>query len=77
MANPTFTKINDVNRTAQFDLAQFPNNFTRVSDVNDLIYILNHLNSLTDAADDSAAATAGVAIGSLYRSTSTIKVRVA
>ena len=35
------------------------------------------LNTLADAADDSAAATAGVAVGGLYRTGSTLKTRIA
>lgn len=35
------------------------------------------LNTLTDAADDAAAAGAGIAVGGLYRTGSIIKVRVA
>ena len=34
------------------------------------------LNTLPDAADDSAAATAGVAVGGLYRTGSTLKTRI-
>lgn len=35
------------------------------------------IGTLTDAADDAAAATASVAVGRLYRTGSIIKVRVA
>nr|MBA4203334.1 hypothetical protein [Ralstonia sp.] len=35
------------------------------------------LNTLTDAADDAAAATAGVAVGGLYRTGSILKTRIA
>jgi hypothetical protein len=38
---------------------------------------LADLNNLPNYADDTAAASGGVPIGGLYRSTSTIKVRVA
>lgn len=38
---------------------------------------VSNLDKLTAAADDPAAATAGVAIGELYRTGSIIKVRVA
>jgi hypothetical protein len=34
------------------------------------------LASLTDAADDAAAAIAGVPVGGMYRTTSTLKVRI-
>jgi hypothetical protein len=37
----------------------------------------SRLDQLTDAADDAAAASAGVPVGGLYRTTSTLKVRVA
>lgn len=33
-------------------------------------------NTLTDAADDAAAATAGVPVGSLYRTGTILKVRI-
>ena len=64
-------------RYAELQLGLYLNQFIRVSDLNKVVDFLNTLNTLTDAADDAAAATAGVPIGSLYRSTSTIKVRVA
>lgn len=35
------------------------------------------IGTLTDAADDAAAATASVAVGRLYRTGSIIKVRIA
>ena len=38
---------------------------------------VSNMDSLTAAADDTAAASAGVLIGELYRTGSTIKVRVA
>ena len=34
------------------------------------------LNGLTDAADDTAAASAGVAVGQFYRNGSVVKIRV-
>lgn len=72
-----FTKINDFNRTSQFELAQFPNNFVRVSDMNDLIFVLNNLNTLLpNYADDAASAAGGIPVGGLYRTTSTVKVRI-
>ena len=37
----------------------------------------SNLNLLTNAADDTAAASAGVPVGALYRTGSILKVRVA
>ena len=53
-----------------------PNQIVRASDYNKIIDFLNTLNSLPAYNDDSGAATGGLAIGSLYRTGSTIKVRV-
>lgn len=38
---------------------------------------VSNMNNLTDAANDGAADSAGVAIGELYRNGSVIQVRVA
>jgi hypothetical protein len=45
-------------------------------DLEAVLLNLTDLNTLPDHADDSAAASGGVPIGGLYRSTSTLKVRV-
>lgn len=78
-----FTKIkyDDAARNAQKVVGVGENQPVLANDLNTLvIYVLNNLNTLLpDAADDAAAAalTPAVPIGGLYRSTSTIKVRVA
>jgi UDP-N-acetylenolpyruvoylglucosamine reductase len=76
--NFTGITIADSGRLAQLVTGQGNNQYTRASDFNGLILTLNTLNSvLPDYADDAAAATGGIPVGGLYRSTSTIKVRVA
>ena len=71
-------KINEsIGRVAQLKPGVGKNQQVRASDFNTLIDFLNTLNTLGDYANDAAAEAAGVAIGELYRSTSTLKVRVA
>lgn len=55
--------------TATGQLARWNNTAARYEPVT--------LNTLTDAADDAAAATAGVAVGGLYRTGSILKTRIA
>jgi len=55
--------------TANGQLARWNNTAARYEPVT--------LNTLADAADDSAAATAGVAVGGLYRTGSILKTRIA
>lgn len=75
MANVERIKY-DINRKTQFVEGIGENQIPRASDVNKIIDFLNTLNSLPNFADDTEALAGGVAIGSLYRSTSTIKVRI-
>lgn len=69
----------DNDRLPQLVGGQGNNAYCRASDYNKFVYFMMNLNLLQDAADDSAAAalTPSVPIGGLYRTTSTIKVRVA
>jgi hypothetical protein len=65
-------------RVEQLQNGQGNNAYCRASDYNKMQYFLMNLNTLLlDCADDSAASTAGVPIGGWYRSTSTVKIRVA
>lgn len=77
MANNQFKYIEEKNgRLSQLKDGAGKNQFVRASDFNALIDIFANLGSLVNATDDSDAASKGVPIGNLYRSTSTIKVRV-
>lgn len=50
-------------------------NFT-VSSLKEFILDAPQLSSLVDAADDAAAATAGVVVGGVYRTGSALKIRI-
>lgn len=50
-------------------------NFT-VSSLRDFILDGPSLSNIVDAADDTAAATAGIAVGGVYRTGSILKIRV-
>jgi len=50
--------------------------FDRPQSLDAVLRMFANLNELPDHADDTAAASGGVPIGGLYRSTSTLKVRV-
>lgn len=50
-------------------------NFT-VASLRDFILDGPSLSSIVDAADDAAAATAGVVVGGVYRTDSVLKIRV-
>ncbi|MCZ2139756.1 MAG: hypothetical protein LC096_00040 [Bacteroidia bacterium] len=77
MANNQFKYIEEKSgRLLQLKDGAGKNQFVRASDFNALIDILANLGSLVDATDDSDAASKGVPVGNLYRSTSTIKVRI-
>jgi len=51
--------------------------FDRPQSLEAVLFMLANLDQLPDHADDTAAGNNGVPIGGLYRSTSTLKVRVA
>jgi hypothetical protein len=84
-----FTKITGVRKQDSYIAGVDNNSFVRASEFNRLIDEIeteetlsqiidaNGLNNLGDFADDAAAAVGLVPIGGLYRTTSTIKVRVA
>ena len=77
MANNQFKYIEELTgRLNQLKNGAGKNQFVRASDFNALIDILVNLTSLVNATDDADAATKGVPVGNLYRTTSTIKVRV-
>jgi len=77
--NFTTIKYTAPERAAQKTQGIGENQIVLANDLNVLlINVLNNLNTLLpNYADDAAAATGGIPVGGLYRSTSTIKVRIA